>query len=101
MNPNRQNTQANRWQGTVAEVLPLESSASPAGKAAGRIVAHVKLTHITAEMNLKYPMVKEAAEVLLPERVLKLKAKSSSNNLTNGAWGPPRRQNTEQLPWLF
>jgi hypothetical protein len=52
-------------------------------------------------MHLKHPMVKEAAEVLLPQRVVELKAVSSAARTTNGAWGPPRRSSTAQLPWLF
>jgi hypothetical protein len=77
------------------------SPAPAAAKAPACVVARVKLTHITAEMGFQFPMVKEAAEVLLPARVLELKAVPSSAHTTNGAWGPPRRAGTEQQPWLF
>jgi hypothetical protein len=116
-NPQSRSKQAIRWQATVAELLPLDAESSnsssgkgsaaaanrQAGKASGssNVIARVKLTNITAEIHLKYPLAKEAAEQLLPARVIELKAVSSADATTNGAWGPPRRQCTEQLPWLF
>ncbi|KAF6265124.1 hypothetical protein COO60DRAFT_1624019 [Scenedesmus sp. NREL 46B-D3] len=77
--------------------------AGAAGKGAAgcRVVARVQLTGITAEMHLKYPMVKEAAEVLLPARVLELKAVASAEHTTPGyEWGKIRLLVAATYLWI-